>query len=1513
MRSRSIHPLLFQLAPESAFRFAPSFVVSLLVSWLVCTNSSFARPGTVSWSDGKKTAGDLTLTPGKQLKLFTSGQPVEIPLEECKNLRFTPEKENTEHGFYFPEAGQTAKKMTGDVYPTRYIHTAITLPDGKVIEGHLFTCVLYVQADDGTAQKAVLEAKQTGQDGQKVEDIPFITAIDFTDAAGGESTLDLSKENIPGAQTPIVVSKPDLAPVSLQAGASAQTWSLPAPDPAKLVLSVQAPDGFHVAWPAQEADPATVAAVQVGLKNMQDFYDTRTLLGTMIDDDEIYSLTMLSRKGAMYDTAAGVVPWSLVVLHWKFDPTNTKVNLVNRASMGMGRASNSGPPPPVLKSTSLLGDISAPQRRPCAHFHQPRSRNPHHAHPMTASRQAPTAALAEAARSLRLALVLHGLVRWAAISGGGLLALLLLDQLLHSPQALRLPLAVVLGGYILIDFYRRVWRPMRKPLSPARAARLLEMDRNIVGNLLINAHQFEREQHDARTAPFVHSILGSSRNVLGNIPTASLWNTAPLRKWFWSLIAIAVCWALVVFAFPRYVATGMERIFLPMADVPPVGTWNIAVTPGFTVKLVEGDRLDVSATLTSQLGVKDAKPPLPQIVWQNESAATESSMGEHAAMVATDKPNTFVFSFTSVGQPFRFHVATDDSRSSSVDVDVSPLPQLKGSTFTITPPAYTGIKPSIQPGPPETLTVPAGSEVIAHVELVPQSPAVLWRTDKATTNLSADGAGWKLEQTVTDSAAYDLLTALPGSRDPRVLGRGQVTATPDRPPEVDFITDNRNVAANPGATIPVTIKTSDDYGVASLTLRLAPGDDASNVKVLKTWSYMGPPGQTTPAPEKFTVQLDPTMFVPGATFLLTAQATDFSPNGQKSTSRPIVIRVAGVNDMSVPTGDPLEKLFELLRNAITAQTKANGQTDNFKLHMDEAIQANDLKQHFAAMHDTQQDTQALALTALEEADKQPQGKVYHSRLEPVARGEMDLAMGQIAALSKITSSDVLAPALDAIQKRQIYILNELVTLLGQMASDRQQSATDALNKKPDAKPPLVTTNEEMAKLKDELKAFTNEQKRIIDATKAFHSNPDDLTNAEQEALGKLARDEAKQAKFFQERLTDLSKLALQDFGDGKVVSDTNEVYQEVQKASKDLYAKRTEIAVPGETQALEAAKSIEQNLERWLPNTPDNTKWSMEEPANQPADVPLAELPKQLDDLVGDLLHKEQEMDPDKDDPSSSIMDSMDKGAGWGASDGPMSNMSAKGVTGNQLPNNNEINGRSGEGRNGKSDGEMVGNTAVGKGGNETPTRMTSTPYENGSVADQSKGTKGGATGGGKLAGFGEEGLRGNAPPSAKQRVKMLATQQAQIRQQAESLALQLRKQRRPTGDLETAVAAMQKFENSANSADGLGVVQGYHQALDALSAARTSYSGERLSRVEADQLGRATEQNVNDTQAEQAPAGYEEMTGAYFRSLSDSGAPPAADSGAGTPAPAASSSNAMSTSPASASSPSASAAPATQ
>ena len=93
-----------------------------------------------------------------------------------------------------------------------------------------------------------------------------------------------------------------------------------------------------------------------------------------------------------------------------------------------------------------------------------------------------------------------------------------------------------------------------------------------------------------------------------------------------------------------------------------------------------------------------------------------------------------------------------------------------------------------------------------------------------------------------------------------------------------------------------------------------------------------------------------------------------------------------------------------------------------------------------------------------------------------------------------------------------------------------------------------------------------------------------------------------------------------------------------------------------------------------------------EEPVGE-TETPMAELPNELEDIVGELMEEEEDLMEEADDVTSNWTDSLDKGAGWDAMDGPISNMSAKGVTGNQLPNTSEISGRSGEGRTGQASG----------------------------------------------------------------------------------------------------------------------------------------------------------------------------------------------------------------------------------
>jgi hypothetical protein len=407
-------------------------------------------------------------------------------------------------------------------------------------------------------------------------------------------------------------------------------------------------------------------------------------------------------------------------------------------------------------------------------------------------------------------------------------------------------------------------------------------------------------------------------------------------------------------------------------------------------------------------------------------------------------------------------------------------------------------------------------------------------------------------------------------------------------------------------------------------------------------------------------------------------------------------------------------------------------------------------------------------------------------------------------------------------------------------------------------------------LKDTLKKYLKAQKKILDASKQLlDQTPEDLTADEEKILGQLAREQAKWSDLFEEKLTDFSKLPLQDFGDGSVAEEFNEVFQEIKKAEKALYEKKIDLAVPHEQSGIENAEELMHNLEKWLPDTPDNIKWSMEEPPAQEM-AALAELPDELEDIVGELLDSEEAMTEDVEDVTSSWMDSLDKGAGWDAMDGPISNMSAKGVTGNRLPNQSEIGGRSGEGRTGRSHGQVVEATAQGKGGRKTPTRLTPSPFEQGSIEDSSKEATGGATGGGKLSGFTGEGLRGPAPPKMLQKMSRIAGNQYQIRQKAEKLAARLNAYNISGGELETSINNMKQLETASAKGDGLAAKRLYSRIIDGLDQVKEVLKEERIARREKNKLPDLMRYEIMRGLKDGVPQGYEKMSGEYFKKLAE-------------------------------------------
>jgi hypothetical protein len=423
-------------------------------------------------------------------------------------------------------------------------------------------------------------------------------------------------------------------------------------------------------------------------------------------------------------------------------------------------------------------------------------------------------------------------------------------------------------------------------------------------------------------------------------------------------------------------------------------------------------------------------------------------------------------------------------------------------------------------------------------------------------------------------------------------------------------------------------------------------------------------------------------------------------------------------------------------------------------------------------------------------------------------------------------------------------------------------------------PPDV--KEKLEEAQKKLEDFLKQQKKVIDATTDASKTPvEDFTQKEEELLKKLAAQEDDLARFLKDLHSDLSKLPDQDFANGSLATELNEVQTELKMAEDALLKKSTDIAVPLEQLGYEKAKEQVSNLEKWLPDKPDREKWSQEEAlSDADKEAPMAELPGELEDLIGELAEQEEDLMSEAEDVSSSAIDSLDKGAGWDATDGPISDNSAKGVTGNQLPGENEEGGRSGEGRTGKSSGEFVGDEAVGKGGRKTPSRLTPDPYMKGQIKDHSKGDEGGASGGGKESGSGGEGLEGPAPKDPGHRdMGRLAGKQAALNNKLKGIDLQFQISGFHHTDLNKMKDVMSQMERDFKAGRYTNLLREKKTLLGMSNNVKQYLQGEFEVRKDATpNLPTEIQKEILGSMQEASPAGWEEINREYFERLSSGG-----------------------------------------
>lgn len=1081
-------------------------------------------------------------------------------------------------------------------------------------------------------------------------------------------------------------------------------------------------------------------------------------------------------------------------------------------------------------------------------------------------------------------------------SSGLLLLFMLADSLLKLPQLVLATLFLVWLLTTLAIMFGVGRRLVRGQRSIEAAARRVEAEFPELGSNLINLIQLSEDSKNVDRA-FCEAAIGQAAAQIGNVPFAS----APEKESRWrrflccmqtprdlaessGILALLVGLAIVCEAMLPNWSSAASRLLAPWEFVPSIGAVTIvSVTPGNTDVLV-GDSVEITAEIKNPEGKQHQATLF--VTSENES---ESPL----VMAGDEKNQQFKLTVPSVLKPLKYRLEIGDSQTEVYAIGVRMKPVVDSVEVAFHYPRYLGRKDDTisQKG----LDLETPQYTVAELRLRPSVPI-------AKGHIESEGERYigRVEDTgnllvvsmpLLKNGSYcvrlfnDVGHTEP---DPRM---NRIAVLPDKPPTVELLKPGRQSSSAPGSEVPIMIRAGDDYGIERLRLEMKvkppeaenapaadgqPPQDAGPATLVKEWTdFVG--DSTTTAVRHHTLELKPDVIAPGQTLLIRAIVWDkraidewnLDLRPQEAASGWHAIKIVAEDAKASAALEQLENLrgaiWKILEKQVAARTAAGSLLTKEQLADRTGL---------AAQIRTQQiDIQKAAADLVKSiGDSDREERVTIKRiLNGLAFGEMLEAVTVCDGLAKLKSVEEFAkptPQLTAAQDRVIDVLRKMLDVTRHAQAD----VLAEMKKRPGADLP-DDTKQKLEDMRGKLDKFLEQQKKVIEATENLAKTPvEDFTKEQEEEMKGLAAAEDEWAKFMKDLHSDLSKLPEQDLANSSMAKELVEIETEIKMAEDALTKKSADIAVPLEQLGAEMAEEIKTNLEKWLMDEPDRLKWSQEEAlTDKDKEAPMAELPGELEDIMGDLMEEEEDLFDEMEDVTSSATDSPDKGAGWDTMDGPISSMSAKGVTGNQLPNKSEIGGRSGEGRQGKSSGEFVGDEAVGKGGRKTPSRLTPDPFVKGQIKDHSKQSAGGATGGGKESGKGGEGLEGPGRRSPGQRdAERLAGKQAALRNKAEGVDVQFQVSKFHHTDLKKMIETMAQIERDLKAGRYQNALRQRQALTSGMSNVKQYLEGEFEVHQDATvNLPTDIQKDILGSMQDPSPTGWDELNRQYFERLS--------------------------------------------
>ncbi|MBI2193577.1 MAG: DUF4175 family protein [Planctomycetes bacterium] len=1050
------------------------------------------------------------------------------------------------------------------------------------------------------------------------------------------------------------------------------------------------------------------------------------------------------------------------------------------------------------------------------------------------------------------------------LTAGLLLAALLLDRCLHGgPAALIATEAALLLAWVALFAWTTV-RPLLRPLRDEKVAIHVEERLGNLEGRLINTLQIARDRQLSQNpfSPIV--VLENCRALEKTDFTVTLPWRAVQPAVLGCLAAIGLV-ALYGYASPDRFLNSLQRYLAPTRSIDAITNTRIeSVDPGNLVVL-GGTDVTVRTRLSGQPPERLLLRVGAQGNWRDIARARTGTDGR------------FEWTLPHLTRALDYQVLAGDDRSEIFHIELTESPTLQSLDVTLVYPEYLKRATESLENHGGNLEVVEGTSVRirAHANKPLQS-AELHRTrhEPATLSIESGQAADDVvaEFTVTETESY-WFTLVDRTGNPSVAPvQHAIVAVKDQPPSVQLVSpaEDMPVAASDG--VGLQFAATDDFGLARADLKL-------DVTRAFDRSMADLPGQSLPLAElplrhtgEFLLQLAALKLADGDVLRCCIELQDSL--GQRSASATRTLTVVRPSQGS--QADRAAQLTDLdqLKRLLSRQQANLASTDGVAALVGTGPIREDLDGITAEQMGIRDEGGRLAAGLSE-------------KLGPVKNSLRQLAQEELA--DSVAALDDAGRASQASSQRR-HLLEaklleeETVKKLEQMIA-QGAAASEASEK---ARQSPEATKPDAEKLKDETKAleafkeklthFYKEQKaNVLETQKLLELPPD---SAEAEALARKILERQRLAEKLAREAKDQTKvLAEEKITNEHLIDLMEDVYRAVSDAVKKGEAKEFRNMLMKEEMAVLMADSIPDNGEAFLTNSlGSKTKWDFEDwPEEERPETKLPPIPPNMHDTLGDLLDAQEDLAEDADDMNSQMHFGATDNTGLiGGDGGPASNWMAKGRSGNTKPKNNEVGGRSGSGRTGKTSGEFVDAADVAKEGRETEDRYTKEQAMEGFVPTKGEKKRAGgstSTGGKRSDEATEFGLRGDAPINWSHQRMKLKEKQDDLRLKTELFVNKLKEiTGQPDFDANSALLLMQEVQSDLDGGRFDHAVRKQIEAslhLKKLRRRLAAYVGQTEA-SSGERSGNAAPAQHDDPLLEKYPDEYRKLLQEYYKVLAE-------------------------------------------